>query len=100
MTGLRHIRCGYRRVRVNSTAFNSQDAVVHLAVFPTTSGSWEQVHRRNIVWMHKMLEATSDAVVDRFVLASSIRDVGMYEEDNKPAFYDLDTDLAFDKSRR
>lgn len=50
--------------------------------------------------MHKMLEATSDAVVDRFVLASSIRDVGMYEEDNKPAFYDLDTDLAFDKSRR
>ena len=75
-------------------AFDDQDAVIHLAAYPTTDGTWEQVHDSNLVGMHNVLEAASDAGVEQFIFASSIHAAGMYEEENAPDLYELDFDLT------
>jgi nucleoside-diphosphate-sugar epimerase len=75
-------------------AFDGQDAVVHLAAYPTTDGTWDQVRESNIVGTHNVLEAAADAGVENFVFASSIHAAGMYEEDNAPDLYELDFDLT------
>ncbi len=75
-------------------AFDGQDAIVHLAAYPTTDGSWDQIRESNLVGMHNVLEAAADAGVERFVYASSIHAAGMYEEDHAPELYELDYDLT------
>jgi UDP-glucose 4-epimerase len=71
-------------------AFDSVDAVVHLAAYPTTDGTWEQVHRNNLVGTQNVLRAVSEADVSDVVFASSIHAVGMYEEEAAPAVYERD----------
>jgi len=73
-------------------AFDGVDAVVHLAANPSVSGSWESVEQSNIVGTRNVLEAASDAAVERFLFASSIHAAGMWEEEGKPEVYELDDD--------
>ena len=76
-------------------AFEGQDAVVHLAGYPTTDGTFDDVLDANIVGTHNVLEAARDAGVDHVVLASSNHVVGMYEVMHAPDIY-FGTDLEVD----
>lgn len=73
-------------------AFDGVDAVVHLAANPTTEASWESVQQSNLAGTRNVLEAASDAEVERFIFASSIHAAGMWEEEGKPDVYELDDD--------
>ncbi|RLM62441.1 NAD(P)-dependent oxidoreductase [Halorubrum sp. Atlit-26R] len=77
-------------------AFDDQDAVVHLAAYPYTDGTWQEVFEPNIVGMYNALEAARDAEVDAFVFASTNHVMGMYEEEHAPELYDPDYDLRLD----
>jgi nucleoside-diphosphate-sugar epimerase len=68
-------------------AFDGQDAVIHLAGYPETDGTWREILENNIVGMQNALEAAADAGVERFVFASSNHAVGMYEVENAPDVY-------------
>ena len=73
-------------------AFDGVDAVVHLAANPAVSAPWESVEQDNLVGTRNVLEAASDAEVERFLFASSIHAAGMWEEEGKPEVYELDDD--------
>lgn len=75
-------------------AFEDVDAVVHLAAEPAVSTPWEAVLENNIVGTRNVLEAASDAEVERVIFASSIHAAGMWEEDGKPDVYELDDDTT------
>ena len=77
-------------------AFDDKDAVVHLAGYPTTDGTWGDILENNLVGMYNALEAADDAGVETFVFASSNHAVGMYEEEHAPAIYEPDFDLLVD----
>jgi NAD(P)-dependent dehydrogenase (short-subunit alcohol dehydrogenase family) len=77
-------------------AFDGQDAVVHLAGYPSTDGTWPEVLENNVLGTQNALEAADDAGVERFVFASSIHAVGMYEVDNAPEIYTREFDLTVD----
>lgn len=74
------------------SAFDDVDAVVHLAADPSTGATWESVQSSNLVGTRNVLEAASDAEVERFIFASSIHAAGMWEEEGKPDVYELDDD--------
>jgi nucleoside-diphosphate-sugar epimerase len=78
--------------------FDDHDAVVHLAGVPDVNASWESVLRNNVVGTYNVLEATADAGIERFVFASSIHTVGMYEVDLAPEIYDPEHDLALERT--
>jgi nucleoside-diphosphate-sugar epimerase len=75
-------------------AFDGVDAVVHLAAYPRTDGTWEEILDNSIVGMRNVLEAASDADVRTFVFASSIHAAGMWEVNNEPDIYDLNSDIT------
>lgn len=77
-------------------AFEGQDAVVHLAAYPYTDGTWEDVFEPNIVGTYNALEAARDAEVDSFVFASTNHVMGMYEKEHAPDLYDPGYDLQLD----
>jgi nucleoside-diphosphate-sugar epimerase len=77
-------------------AFDAQDAVVHLAAYPYTDGSWEDVLEPNIVGMYNVLKATDEAGVESFVFGSTNHVQGMYEETLAPELYELDYQLELD----
>lgn len=77
-------------------AFDGQDAVIHLAGYPETDGSWEQVLENNIIGMYNMLEAAKDAEIEEFIFGSTNHVVGMYEVENAPNIYSPDFDLTVD----
>ncbi|WP_049947953.1 NAD-dependent epimerase/dehydratase family protein [Candidatus Halobonum tyrrellensis] len=77
-------------------AFDGQDAVVHLAAYPTTDGRWEDVFEPNLVGMNNVLKAAREAEVGTFVFGSTHHVVGMYETDNAPEIYDPDFGLVID----
>lgn len=68
-------------------AMVGQDAVVHLAAYPSTQSSWEDVHEPNIVGHYHVLEAARRAEVDSFVFASTNHVVGMFEQERGPELY-------------
>lgn len=76
-------------------AFDGQDAVVHLAGYPTTDGTFEQVRDANVTGTYNVLEAARDAGVGTVVFASSNHAVGMFEVENAPEIYH-GTDLRVD----
>ncbi|WP_089820988.1 NAD-dependent epimerase/dehydratase family protein [Halogranum amylolyticum] len=78
-------------------AFDDQDAVIHLAGYPETDGSWKQILENNIVGMYNTLEAAKDAGVPKFVFGSTNHVVGMYEVEFAPELYELDFDLTVDE---
>ncbi|WP_266082400.1 NAD-dependent epimerase/dehydratase family protein [Haladaptatus caseinilyticus] len=77
-------------------AFDDQDAVIHLAGYPETDGTWDQVLENNIIGMYNTLEAARDADVPKFIFGSTNHVVGMYEVEFKPEIYGLDFDLTVD----
>jgi hypothetical protein len=79
-------------------AFDGKDAVVHLAGYPETDGTFHQVLENNIVGMYNALEAAKEAEVDEFVFGSTNHVVGMYEVENAPEIYSPDFDLTVDRT--
>ena len=78
------------------SAFNDTDAMIHLAGYPETDGTWGEILENNIVGMYNALEAAADAGTETFVFASSNHAVGMYEVENAPAIYEPDFELTVD----
>ena len=77
-------------------AFDDQDAVVHLAAYPLTDGSWEDVREPNVEGMYNTLNAAREAEVETFVFGSTNHVMGMYEEEHAPEIYTMDHDLVVD----
>jgi len=74
--------------------FEGHDAVIHLAAAVDLSGSWEKILNANIVGTYNVLQAAAEADVEKFVFASSIHTVGMYEVEHQPDIYDPDYGLS------
>ncbi|MCU4751426.1 NAD(P)-dependent oxidoreductase [Halobacteria archaeon AArc-curdl1] len=77
-------------------AFEDQDAVIHLAGYPETDGTWEEILKNNIIGMYNTLEAAKEAEVEKFIFGSTNHVVGMYEVENAPDIYYPDFDLMID----
>ena len=77
-------------------AFEGQDAVIHLAGYPETDGTWDDILTNNVIGMYNVLEAAREAGVQTFVFASTNHVVGMYELEHAPAIYEPDFDLLID----
>lgn len=79
-------------------AFDDQDGVIHLAGYPETDGTWEQILKNNIIGMYNTLEAAKDADVETFVFGSTNHVVGMYEKEFAPEIYEKDHNLVVDET--
>jgi len=75
------------------TCFRECDAVIHLAGSSAVESSWEEVLTNNIEGTRNVVQAASDARVERVIFASSNHAVGMYEIENAPRIYELDHGL-------
>ncbi|MFC5134663.1 MULTISPECIES: NAD-dependent epimerase/dehydratase family protein [Haloferacaceae] len=75
-------------------AFEDVDAVIHLAAYPYTDGTWDDILEPNVVGTYNVLEAAREAEVDSVVFGSTNHVMGMYEEEFAPELYELDFDLA------
>ncbi len=78
------------------SAVDGVDAVIHLAGYPHTDGSWPEVHLHNVVGTYNAVEAAADAGVERFVFASTNHVVGMYEVERAPELYAAEDSLTVD----
>jgi nucleoside-diphosphate-sugar epimerase len=76
-------------------AMTGHDAVVHLAGYPRTDGSWAEVLENNVVGTRTVLDAAVEVGVDLVVFASSNHVVGGYEQELAPDIYH-GTDLVVD----
>ncbi|OVE85812.1 NAD-dependent epimerase/dehydratase family protein [Natronolimnobius baerhuensis] len=79
-------------------AFDGQDAVIHLAAYPETDGTWEQVHDPNIEGMHNVLKAADDAGVETMIFGSTNHVMGMYEEEHAPDIYQPGHGIALERT--
>lgn len=77
-----------------ASATAGQDALVHLAAYPDTDGTWTDIFRPNVVGMYNALEAARRAEVESFVFGSTNHVMGGYEEEHAPELYTLDSDLV------
>ena len=77
-------------------AFDSQDAINHLAANPYTDGEFSDILEPNIVGLHNSLEAAKEAEVETFVFGSTNHVMGMYEVGNAPEIYDRGAELRLD----
>jgi len=77
-------------------AMEGQDAVIHLAAYPYTDGSWNDVFEPNIVGMYNALEAARDAEVESFVFGSTNHVMGEYEAEHAPELYERTHPLVLD----
>ncbi|WP_459891376.1 NAD-dependent epimerase/dehydratase family protein [Halostagnicola bangensis] len=68
-------------------AATGQDAIIHLAGYPFTDGTWQDVHQPNIIGTLNALEAAREAELETVVFASSNHVMGMYESENAPELY-------------
>ena len=78
------------------SAFEGQDAVIHLAGYPETDGTWEEILQNNLIGMYNTLEAVREAEVEQFIFGSTNHVVGMYEVENAPEIYYPGFDLMVD----
>lgn len=69
-------------------AMAGHDAVVHLAGYPTTDGTWSEVLENNVVGTRNVLDAAVEHDVGTVVFASSNHVVGGYEQELAPDIYD------------
>lgn len=76
-------------------AVEGHDAVVHLAGYPATDGTWSEVLENNVVGTRNVLDAAVEQEVERVVFASSNHAVGGYEKELAPELYH-GTDLTVD----
>lgn len=77
-------------------AFEGQDAVIHLAAYPTTDGTWEDVLEPNLIGMNNVLKAAREAEVEKFIFGSTHHVVGMYEMERAPEIYEPDLSFVVD----
>jgi dTDP-D-glucose 4,6-dehydratase len=82
--------CDFEAIR---PVFDGMDAVVHLAAYPFTDGTWDDILEPNIVGTQNVLRAAREAGVESVVFGSTNHVMGMYEEEFAPELYDLDFDL-------
>jgi len=68
-------------------AMESKDAVIHLAAYPELSTPWSRVLKNNIIGTYNVLQVAAEKDVEKFIYASSIHAVGMYERDLAPDLY-------------
>lgn len=73
-----------------------QDAMVHMAAYPYTDGSWGDIFEPNVIGMYNALEAAREQELESFVFISSNHAMGMYEVENAPDIYYPDDDLVID----
>jgi nucleoside-diphosphate-sugar epimerase len=85
----------YDRIR---PAFDDQDVVIHLAGYPSTDGTWDEVLEENVIGTKNTLQASRDAGVRKFIYASSVHTVGMYEQEHAPDIYTSDHDQTVRES--
>jgi NAD+ dependent glucose-6-phosphate dehydrogenase len=78
------------------SAFEGQDAVVHLAALPNVGGPWPEILENNIIGAYNALEAAREADVETFVFGSTNHVVGMYEEEHAPELYSREYGLVVD----
>lgn len=95
------IHGGYRSVTADISDLDDlrghvegHDAVIHLAATVDLSGSWETILQNNIIGTYNVLQAAAEANVEKFLFASSIHTVGMYEIEYSPDIYDPEHDLT------
>ncbi|WP_435320935.1 NAD-dependent epimerase/dehydratase family protein [Haloarchaeobius sp. TZWSO28] len=77
-------------------AMDGQDAVVHLAAYPSVESDWSDIDGPNLEGMDNALRAAREARVDSFVFASTNHVMGMYERDHRPDLYELEYGLTID----
>jgi len=75
------------------SAFEGQDAVVHLAALPN-EGPWPETLENNIVGAYNALEADREAEVESFVFGLTNHVVGMYEEEHSLDLYEPEYGLV------
>lgn len=75
-------------------AADGRDAIVHLAAYPYTDGTWEDVFEPNVLGMVNALEAARNGEVESFIFGSTNHVMGLYEEEHAPQLYSLDSDLV------
>lgn len=68
-------------------AAEGQDALVHMAAYPYTDGTWEDIFEPNIVGMYNALEAAKEAEIETFVFLSTNHVMGGYEDEFAPEIY-------------
>lgn len=71
----------YTDLAAIASAFERQDAIVHLAADPDPGEPWHSTLGRNVVGTHNVFEAASRAGVRRVVFASSISVMAGYLDD-------------------
>jgi len=72
------------------------DAVVHLAAYPYTDGTWDDVLEPNIIGMYNVLESCREQEVETVVFGSTNHAMGMYERDHAPEIYSPEYGLVLD----
>lgn len=77
-------------------AAEGHDAMVHMAAYPYTDGSWDDVFEPNIIGMYNALEAAREAEMESFVFLSTNHVMGGYEDEFAPDIYYPDDDLVID----
>jgi nucleoside-diphosphate-sugar epimerase len=68
-------------------AMEGIDAVVHMAGEPSTRGTWEEVHQRNVVGTYNVFESARQAGVRKIIFASTNHVMGMYDRDQQWPVY-------------
>lgn len=64
-----------------------QDAMVHMAAYPYTDGTWEDVFEPNIIGMYNALESARKNELETFVFLSTNHVMGGYEDEFSPELY-------------
>ncbi|MFB6173315.1 MAG: NAD-dependent epimerase/dehydratase family protein [Halobacteriales archaeon] len=77
-------------------ATGGHDAMVHLAAYPYTDGTWEDVFEPNFVGMYNALEACRHNEIGTFVFGSTNHVMGMYEAEHAPGIYYPGHGIAID----
>lgn len=75
-------------------AADGQDAMVHMAAYPYTDGTWEDVFEPNIIGMYNALEAARKNEIETFVFLSTNHVMGGYEDEFAPELYQPENGLV------
>jgi nucleoside-diphosphate-sugar epimerase len=77
-------------------AFDGVDAVIHLAAYPLTDGTWDDVRNPNVDGLQNVLRAAREAEVETVIFGSTNHVMGMYEEEHAPDIYYPGYGMALD----
>ncbi|MFC6907078.1 NAD(P)-dependent oxidoreductase [Halalkalicoccus tibetensis] len=77
-------------------ASEKQDAMVHMAAYPSPTGDWGDIFEPNIIGMYNALEVARKEEIKSVVFLSSNHVVGKYESEHAPDLYGRDYSLVVD----